>query len=846
MKSLIRFGLQRAVLMNLIFVGVVVFAAAVALPRLPIEVFPNMAFGEVMVFVDYPGAPPEDVERLVAEPIEDTVRGMDDIDFVRCDSHAGHCSVHVKFVDDTDYAALYDDLRIRVLGAQNRLPVVNGEHLTPQIIKVEVDAWLPVIQLNLLPDDERLDKRSLILLARELRNRIELIDGVKGSLMVGERPQQFELALDPRRLERHGVTFAAATAALRRDGTAVPAGILESVAGERHVRVDDRYRTRADLLAVVVRRDGDGNLITIGDLVVPQRSGVRDVPGKVKVSVNGRPAIGIQVHKHADTGAREVVAALREQVALFERAHADEGVSVVATMDSTIKIADSMQALGSSLHLALVWVMVALFLFLTRAPPRILLIGLAFGIGTSISGAVGTFALIDGLLLAGLALFIFAFCRAAVLTATGIVFSFLGTLAYLHITGMSINEVSLLGFVLTCGIIVDDAIVVLENIRRHREHGKPLHRSALDGAAEVFWPVVSATLTTCCAFLPLLLMTGVIGQFFAIIPITVAIALVVSLFECLLLLPLHAVELERLLGPERLPPPRAENTAAFLERPGPIGVLARVYDRLLRWNLAHRAAAVGIALLLFAAAVGVLMQSVYGPRIDPDTRPLLKMEFFPDNTAPSGTTLDQTDALVREICGQIMQRPRSEVATCTGMAGMVWDESYKERYSHQHGFIFVELPPRAQQRYDDALAFVAELRDDLQRRFAHGGIRIEVRPQRDGPPTGAKVNVRVTGLSDAAVEGLAMELYAWMRSEQDGALAGIADIEHDRDLYHDELAFHVDPAAAARFDLPPSQVREFVAGAFDGLWVGDYLRTDDEIPVRLRIDPEALRQPIAI
>ncbi len=853
MRSLISFGLRHAVAMNLVFIGLVIYAAAVALPSLPVEIFPNMAFGEAQIRTDYPGATPEDVERLVTRPLEDAIRGMDDIEFVRSDSHAGFSTLQVKFLDDSDYRRLYDELRLRVLAVQNRLPVVYGKPLTPVFMEVEVDAWLPVIQYNVLAGDDRIDHRALHLVARSLRDRIELVDGVRATVMIGERPQQFELALDPARLERHALSYAAVVQALRATGQALPAGIHEGVDGERHLRVDDRHRSIEDLLASPVVHRGDGHVVTVGDLVDAAHSGVRDIPGRIRVSVDGRPAIGIQVRKHPWADAREVIGRLDPVVDSFLASHAADGIAVVRTMDSTIQIGDSMEVLGSSLYLAAVWVMVALFAFLSRRHPLLLAAGLVGGLVVSVIGAVGSPVLVQTLALAGLTVFIFVTCRASVLTAAGIAFSFLGTLVFFHATGRSINEISLLGFVLTCGIIVDDAIVVLENIQRHREHGASMATAAREGAAEVFWPVVSATLTTCCAFLPLLLMTGAIGQFFAIIPITVSIALAISLIECLLLLPLHSVELDRLLGPERIETVVGDESdhRVLLARQGLGGGLTRAYDRVLRWNLDHRWLSIGAAVLLFLLALGVLVQSLEGPRLVPGMKPLLRFEFFPENTgvfninlyAPPGTSLAETDALVREVATAVSSRPRDEVAASTGLAGMMWDEAYREQYSHQHGFFFIELPPRAQRRYDDPLRFLAELRADLEERFADRGIRLLLRPMQDGPPTGAAINVRVTGPDEDQVEALAMELHAWMLAEAEGALEGIT---HDRTLFHDEIELRVDRQAAVRLDLAPAMVQDFAAGAFAGLWVGDLLRSDDEIPIQLRLSPQAVDDPAAL
>ena len=161
---------------------------------------------------------------------------------------------------------------------------------------------------------------------------------------------------------------------------------------------------------------------------------------------------------------------------------------------------------------------------------------------------------------------------------------------------------------LTVGIIVDDAIVVIENIQRHREGGKTLKQAAIDGTSEVILPVIAAI--DLLKFLPLLLMTGTTGDFFSLIPIAVTCALAISLIECLILLPIHALDLQSIFGKEKLTL-KDDSPQAALQQTGLIGWMSRLYGRLLHWHLNHPIRAVSIALLLFALAIGVMAQSLY-------------------------------------------------------------------------------------------------------------------------------------------------------------------------------------------------------------------------------------------
>ena len=552
-RGYIRGVAAQTVLLNVIFVGLTIFGAVAAAFMVPVDRYPNFPFGEVNIQVDYPGAGPAEVEREVMRPIEDALRDLDDVEFIRTDSMFNRGAMQVKFLDDADYEQLNNELRLRVLGMQNALPVVNGQPLQPFIDPIETDQWLPVIQVNLVnsPDHPPLDFRTLHRLSQDLQNRLETIPSVKRIELFGERNRQLELKVNEAALRQHNITFDEVAQALSTAGQRVPGGELASPTGTIRILLDAPYNEIADILGVVIQRRGDGGVITARDVLLVDQSGIHDAPGTILTTANGQTTVTIKVLKATMANALDVKEAVTVKVDEFLALHSDRGLQAVYTLDSTTYIGSSMMVLQSSLILALSLVMGTLFFFLSQTKRLGKFIGGALTIG-----ACTTIALVTDLhwqltALAVQSLFVCVTCRAATLTGIGIVFAFLGTMIVFSLTGFSLNEISLLGFVLTCGIIVDDAIIVLENVTRHREMGKDLMTSVQDAIKEVFWPVISAAATTCAAFLPLLLMTGTVGDFFSLIPIAVATALAISLVECLLFMPLHIIDFERVFGPEK-------------------------------------------------------------------------------------------------------------------------------------------------------------------------------------------------------------------------------------------------------------------------------------------------------
>ena len=383
MRPLIRFALQQNVLVNVIFIGLTLFAALWAIPKLPIERYPNIPFGSSHHdFV--PGRNPG-VERLVTDVLEESQRGMENIEFIKSTSIA-NSFIHIKFIDDTDYDALR---RTPPTGAtvQNQLPTINGEPLGPVFSIVEVDEWLPVLQVNITSTNEAnpIDESSLVLLGKEMRSQLELIEGVKKVLVLGDIARQFVVALDPAKLEQHRVTLQEAVGAMRRTGSAPPSGMLTTEAGERLIKVDLRYRSAEDIMQAVVRRDGTGNVLRIGDLADTAESGVKRFEGQVISTMNGLPAVTCKVLKKPEANAIDIKAEVLKACDVFMESHSDDGIQLTLNLDGTVQIKDGLGVLANSLVLSAVLVMLLLFLFLDRSGGHRTKIGVALGLAASVA-----------------------------------------------------------------------------------------------------------------------------------------------------------------------------------------------------------------------------------------------------------------------------------------------------------------------------------------------------------------------------------------------------------------------------------------------------------------------------
>ena len=599
-----------------------------------------------------------------------------------------------------------------------------------------------------------------------------------------------------------------------------------------------------------IRKDGIGSIIYLGDLIDHGTTGVEDFPGGITNTVNGLEMSGCKVLKLRSGNALKIKEDILRKVDTFIEENADYGVKAIYTLDSTNSIKDGLGVLSSSLLLSAVLVMTLLFLFLGNKGRVITMSGVILAIVAAILVATSDSTLVQALALLTISVFVMVACREALLTVSGIIFSFLGSLLVFYLTGQSINELTLLGFVIVSGIVVDDAIVVIENIKRHRELGKAVKEAVVDGTSEVFWPVVSASLTTMAAFLPLLMMTGTVGDFFSLVPIAVSVALFISLIECLFFLPLHVVDLEKLLGTEEVGvgDHKEETLDDYLHHQGLLGYLSRLYHRCLQWTLAHPIVSIGSTVLLFALAMFILAMPFIG------FKPVLKLVFFPDNTSiiqvtvntPTGTSLGKTDELVRDISKFLAAKGKNKVLNTSSQAGMTVSADYKPLFGSQYGFIQVQLPLKENRDFDDPKKFIRDIRRELKEKFEIDGIDLDVAAAKDGPPVGQPVNIRISGLKDEQIMNAVNALVGQINEESavGGKLEGVIDLKHDRKLQNTIISFEADKRQLANFELGESDVQQFVADSLDGAYIADFRRIDDEIPLKLRLSRTTVADPV--
>ncbi|MDP3699562.1 MAG: efflux RND transporter permease subunit [Hylemonella sp.] len=560
----------------------VLLIGAVSFTKLPVREYPKIDEPVVTVTVRYAGASAEVVESQVAKPLEDSIAGIDAVDVLTSISRAEQAQITVRFRLEKDADAAAAEVRDRTARVRNRLPQAIDE---PVIAKVEADSF-PVIWLAFSSDTHSaLQINELV--SRIAKPRLQTVTGAADVRIFGERKYAMRVWLDPDRLAAYKLTTQDAEDALRRSNLEVPAGRIESQQREFSVSSNTDLRSAAQFGQIVIK--------TVNGFPVKLRDVARIEEGaaeeRTSVRLNGRPAISAGVIRQATANPLELSRGVREMLPKLE-ADMPKGISISVANDNSVFIDRSVKNVYKTILEAVVLVALVIFVFLR------------------------TF-------------------RASIIPIVTIPVSLVGTFALMALAGFTVNTLTLLALVLAIGLVVDDAIVVLENIYRHIEEGLDPFSASIKGAKEVGFAVVAMTLTLAAVYAPLAFTPGRTGRLFVEFALALAGAVIVSGFIALTLSPMMC---SRLLRHN----PNPGRFDRWMERA--LTSMSNAYERALRRVLGMR-----WAVLLVMAGVVLAIAAIL---------PGMKRELAPMEdrgvilnviNAPDGATMGYTERYANAI-----------------------------------------------------------------------------------------------------------------------------------------------------------------------------------------------------
>ena len=583
---------------------VVLLVGLMGYSRLSVREYPNIDEPVISVTTEYRGASPEIIESQVTQPLEDVLSGIEGVDVIVSQSREGRSQISVRFRIDRDQDSAAADVRDRVSRARRQLPDQVDE---PVIAKVEADAQ-PIVYLALASD--RANPIEVTDYAdRFVKDRLQNLPGVAEVRIFGARTPAMRIWLDRLRLAAYGLTPQDVEAALRRQNVEVPAGRIESRQREFTVLAETDLRTAEQFNDLIIA-DAGGYLVRLKDV---GRAEVAALDDRTITRFMGNPAVALGVVKQSTANPLEVSAAVRAALPEIEQVM-PQGMKIDIGYDSSIFIAKSIDNVFHTIIEAIVLVVIVIFIFLRSL-------------------------------------------RATLVPIVTIPVSLTGAFIFMWLFGFSINTLTLLALVLAVGLVVDDAIVMLENISRHVEEGVPPMAAAIGGAREISFAVVAMTITLAAVYAPIGFQTGRTGRLFTEFAWTLAGAVLISGFVALTLSPMMCA---RLL--------RHQERHIFLYRwiEGALNGLTRGYAASLRVTLSVKAAVV-LGMLLVAAAAAFLFRQLpaeLSPIEDRGTIVALGI-------APEGSTAGYTDQYVKRMEEVFRETPFVErFFTVIGFSGV--------------------------------------------------------------------------------------------------------------------------------------------------------------------------------
>ncbi|MHC4410117.1 MAG: efflux RND transporter permease subunit, partial [Planctomycetota bacterium] len=615
---------------------VIVVLGGISLTRLPDRLFPDIDPPIVSVMTVLPGAAPEVVETSVTQVLEDELIGIEGIKHITSQSSEEMSAITVKFNLSRDVDVAAADVRDRVARARGRLP---DEVKEPIVAKADADA-MEVMWINLAGGG--LDQIELTTLAEtRIKDRFAKLPGVSKVNIGGERRHSIRLWIDHERLTAHGLTIGDVAAALERENVDIPSGRVEGSDQEFTVRTLGEMKTAAqyDALILVNR---DGKIVRLRD-VGRAEVGARDYRSIVRL--NGVVGIGLGIGKQSKANALDVARAVHAEIEAV-RPELPAGVVFEADWDSSVFIEESVRDVRTTIFYAVGLVLIVILVFLRSL-------------------------------------------RATLIPAVSIPVSIFGAFAVLYFFGYSINMLTLMAFTLAIGLVVDDAIVVLENVSRWIEQGVPRVEATRRAMDEIAFAVITASVSVVAVFLPLAFLTDEIGMLFREFGVTVAAAVAISGFVALTLSPTLCA---------RILQPPATRLRDGVDR------LRDAYANRLTRGLRAPAVAYGIAAAW--VVLGVVLLTTIEREFIPDAD---RGSLMVTSEAPQGSTIEYTERYQREIDEILIETPgvRSTISV-VGMGANVTS-----------GVAFSMLTPRSERGSRSQQQIVRELNE---RFFAVSGV----------------------------------------------------------------------------------------------------------------------------
>ena len=730
--------------------------------RLPIDLMPEVEIPVLSILTEFPGASPEAVEREVSRRIEEAVNPIAGVKHVSSVSREGMSTVMVEFNLEVKINDVTQEAQAKISSIRRELPPGMSE---PVIQKLDFNA-VPVVSLAVR--STALAPRELTTLAdRKIKRRLETVPGVAKAKLIGASAREIAVDLDPARLQALGMGVDEVISGLSAENVNTPLGRLTLGLSEVPLRMSGKPTTAAEYAEMVIGRRSAtpirlGDVATIRDTVEEQRS---------LALINGEPAVAIDITKQTRANTVSVVEGVIAAVEGLKQ-EMPAGTEIQIVRDTSVFIQEAVADVENSLIIGGILTVVIVFLFLNS-------------------------------------------WRSTIITGLTLPISVISSFIVMYFLGMTLNMLTLMALSLAIGLLIDDAIVVRENIVRHLEHGQDHFTAAREGTSEIGLAVLATSMSIIAVFLPVAFMKGIIGRFFFQFGLTVAFAVLVSLFVSFTLDPMlssrwHDPDIER-AGRRRW-----INRALDRFNEG-FEWMADGYKAVIAWALDHRKTVALTAVAAFVSGLAVFgsLQAEFQPTMD-------QSEFLLKFRSAPGSSIDETRGRLGEILETLGEFPEVRYTYASIAAG--------DADTVRDGLVFAKLVPR-HERDTNAQGVISKVRGRLQ---AIPGVTLSIL---DNPDAFQKALVVILQGDDIVT----LKKYAADLKRELFTVRGIVDVETVGEYDTPEYRLVVDRERAAATGFGSGAVANTVAALVGGQAVTTFEDEEGEaVNVRVRL-PQSLR-----
>lgn len=746
------------IMMILIFI-----LGLIAYNSMPREAAPEVQIPYLIVTIPYPGSSPEDVESLITNKVEAEFQNLDDLKELTSTSTEGAGMVALEYFLEADI----DDAKIEVREALDRVaPDLPDDAEDPIITEINT-ADFPVIIINL---SGTIGLYALKQAAETLKEELEAIPGVLEVKRTGGLEREVQVNVDPDKLRFYNLGLNQISDTITYENTNTPAGNIELGPLKYMIRVPGEV-TAPDVIDDMVVTAPGQIPVFMRDVAETDFS-FKEVTTRSRL--NKMESVSLQVSKRAGENLLEITDRIKTHIQKARQKH-NGTITYTIISDHSDFVRMFIRDLENNMYSGLVSVLIVL-------------------------------------------VFILGF-RNAIFVAAAIPFSMLISFLVLQTLGITLNMIVLFALIMALGMLVDNAIVIVENIYRHLELGYPPAKAAKLGVGEVAIPVATSTLTTLAAFFPLLFMPGIMGDFMSYMPKTLIITLTASLFVGLVINPtLCSVFM-------RNPKTRKSNDELTIAESSKV---LGIYRQILQWALKHRLVVVILVLIAWSGTVFGYFALVF---------PSAGVEFFPVSEpeyavihveAPFGTNLEQSDQLVKNV--EKMTEPyydvtKSVVANVGQARGNMSETGNTTHLSH----VVVNFPTW-QERSVLPSDIITSLRKQIR---SLSGAKFKITRAEHGPPTGKPVNIEIEGEDLVTLKALSLEIQQRIKN-----VPGLVNLDDDFASNRSEIQVIIDREKTARLGLRTASVANTLRTAFNGRTVSTYREGKEEFDIVVRLAEE--------